>query len=129
MGCRRVVVIGVRRRTLRGPAHHCAINTWIVRYRSQFPLRHAGQHSPLSSLAPPTIARLGFVLADKKAYPLRISADILEATQRWAEDELRSLNAQIEYALRDALRRAGRLRAQSKSAEQEAAKDSGPGED
>jgi hypothetical protein len=46
---------------------------------------------------------------DKKAYPLRISADVLNAAQRWADDELRSLNAQIEYALRDALRRAGRL--------------------
>jgi hypothetical protein len=48
-------------------------------------------------------------LADKKAYPLRISTDILDAVQKWANDELRSVNAQIEYALRDALRRAGRL--------------------
>lgn len=47
--------------------------------------------------------------ADKKAYPLRISAEVLNATQRWADDELRSLNAQIEYLLRDALRKAGRL--------------------
>jgi len=47
--------------------------------------------------------------AEKKAYPLRISADVLNATQRWADDELRSLNAQIEYVLRDALRKAGRL--------------------
>ena len=48
-------------------------------------------------------------MAEKKAYPLRISADVLKATQRWADDELRSLNAQIEYVLRDALRKAGRL--------------------
>lgn len=48
-------------------------------------------------------------MAEKKAYPLRINADVLNAAQRWADDELRSLNAQIEYALRDALRRAGRL--------------------
>jgi len=48
-------------------------------------------------------------VAEKKAYPLRINADVLAAAQRWADDELRSLNAQIEYALRDALRRAGRL--------------------
>lgn len=47
---------------------------------------------------------------EKKAYPLRISAAVLEAMQRWSEDELRSLNAQIEYALRDALRKAGRLK-------------------
>ena len=48
-------------------------------------------------------------MAEKKAYPLRISADVLYAAQRWADDELRSLNAQIEYVLRDALRKAGRL--------------------
>jgi hypothetical protein len=46
---------------------------------------------------------------EKKAYPLRINAEILAAAQRWADDELRSLNAQIEYVLRDALRKAGRL--------------------
>jgi hypothetical protein len=48
------------------------------------------------------------VSGEKKAYPLRISADVLDAVQRWADDELRSVNAQIEYALRDALRRNGR---------------------
>ncbi len=48
-------------------------------------------------------------MAEKKAYPLRIGADVLAATQRWADDELRSVNAQIEYVLRDALRKAGRL--------------------
>jgi hypothetical protein len=50
--------------------------------------------------------------AEKKAYPLRISADVLDAVQRWANDELRSANAQIEYVLRDALRKAGRLKAE-----------------
>lgn len=49
-------------------------------------------------------------MAEKKAYPLRISATVLNAMQRWSEDELRSLNAQIEYVLRDALRKAGRLK-------------------
>lgn len=48
-------------------------------------------------------------MAEKKAYPLRINAVILEAVQRWADDELRSANAQIEYVLREALRKAGRL--------------------
>ena len=48
--------------------------------------------------------------AEKKAYPLRISAAVLEAMQAWSEDELRSLNAQIEFVLRDALRRTGRLK-------------------
>jgi hypothetical protein len=49
-------------------------------------------------------------VSEKKAYPLRINADVLSAAQRWADDELRSLNAQIEYVLRDALRKAGRLK-------------------
>jgi len=49
-------------------------------------------------------------MADKKAYPLRISTPVLEAVQRWADDELRSVNAQIEYLLRDALRKAGRIK-------------------
>ncbi|WVK05248.1 Arc family DNA binding domain-containing protein [Xanthomonas campestris pv. olitorii] len=48
-------------------------------------------------------------MSEKKAYPLRINADVLAAVQRWADDELRSLNAQIEYVLRDALRKASRL--------------------
>lgn len=48
-------------------------------------------------------------MSQKKAYPLRINAEVLAAAQRWADDELRSLNAQIEYVLRDALRKAGRL--------------------
>ncbi|RZA19832.1 MAG: Arc family DNA binding domain-containing protein [Lysobacteraceae bacterium] len=46
---------------------------------------------------------------EKKAYPLRINAEVLAAAQRWADDELRSLNAQIEYVLRESLRKAGRL--------------------
>ena len=49
-------------------------------------------------------------MTDKKAYPLRISAPVLDAMQRWSNDELRSLNAQIEYVLREALRRADRLK-------------------
>ena len=48
-------------------------------------------------------------MSEKKAYPLRINAEVLAAAQRWSDDELRSLNAQIEYVLRDALRKAGRL--------------------
>jgi hypothetical protein len=50
------------------------------------------------------------VATEKKAYPLRINADVLDAVQRWADDELRSVNAQIEYVLREALRKAGRLK-------------------
>ena len=49
-------------------------------------------------------------MAEKKAFPLRISAQVLDAVQRWSDDELRSLNAQIEYVLREALRKNGRLK-------------------
>jgi hypothetical protein len=58
-------------------------------------------------------------MSEKKAYPLRINADVLLALQRWADDDLRSVNAQIEYLLRDALRQAGRL----KKSDDEAAQD------
>ena len=49
-------------------------------------------------------------MSSKKSYPLRINADILAALQRWADDDLRSLNAQIEFVLRDALVRSGRVK-------------------
>jgi hypothetical protein len=49
-------------------------------------------------------------MAAKKSFPLRLSEDVLKALRRWSDDELRSVNAQIEYVLRDALRKAGRLR-------------------
>jgi hypothetical protein len=48
-------------------------------------------------------------MAPRKAYPLRIDPKVHAAVERWAADELRSVNAQIEFLLRDALRRAGRL--------------------
>ena len=48
-------------------------------------------------------------MAEKKAYPLRVSSQVLDAVQRWADDDLRSVNAQIEYLLREALRKNGRL--------------------
>jgi hypothetical protein len=48
-------------------------------------------------------------LAERKAFLLRIDPRVLEAVQRWANDDLRSLNAQIEFLLRLSLREAGRL--------------------
>ena len=47
-------------------------------------------------------------MAGRKSFLLRVDAAVLEAMQRWANDDLRSLNGQIEYVLRDALRRVGR---------------------
>ncbi len=49
-------------------------------------------------------------MSNKKAYPLRISAAVIEAMQRWADDDLRSLNGQIEFVLRESLRKSGRLK-------------------
>ena len=48
-------------------------------------------------------------MPERKPFLLRIDSAVLEAVQRWANDDLRSLNAQIEFVLRDALRRAGRM--------------------
>jgi hypothetical protein len=45
----------------------------------------------------------------RKVYPLRIDRRLYEALERWAADDLRSVNAQIEFLLREGLRRAGRL--------------------
>jgi hypothetical protein len=48
-------------------------------------------------------------MAERKPFLLRLDPAVHGALQRWADDELRSLNGQIEYLLRDALRGAGRL--------------------
>ncbi len=45
----------------------------------------------------------------RKQYPLRIDPAVWEAVQRWADDEMRSANGQVEWILRDALKRYGRL--------------------
>jgi hypothetical protein len=48
-------------------------------------------------------------MAARKAFALRMDEKILSAMHRWANDDLRSLNAQIEFVLREALRKSGRL--------------------
>jgi hypothetical protein len=47
-------------------------------------------------------------VAERKPFLLRIDRETLEAVQRWADDDLRSLNGQIEFLLRRALKEAGR---------------------
>jgi len=49
-------------------------------------------------------------MGERKGFLLRIDPEVLEALQRWAADELRSLNGQIEYVLRRGLQEAGRLK-------------------
>lgn len=48
-------------------------------------------------------------MAARKSFALRIDAKTLDVMQRWAKDDLRSMNAQIEFVLREALRKSGRL--------------------
>ncbi len=49
-------------------------------------------------------------MAKRKAFALRLNPRLYEAVSRWASDELRSVNGQIEYLLLDAVRRDGRWR-------------------
>jgi len=49
-------------------------------------------------------------VADRKPFLLRVDKEVLDAVQRWADDELRSLNGQIEFLLRRALDEAGRAK-------------------
>ena len=48
-------------------------------------------------------------MAERKPFLLRMDPQVFDALQRWAGDELRSLNGQIEFLLRRALQEAGRL--------------------
>jgi hypothetical protein len=49
-------------------------------------------------------------MGERKGFPLRLDPEVYDALQRWAGTELRSLNAQIEFLLRRALRDSGRLK-------------------
>lgn len=48
-------------------------------------------------------------MTERKSFLIRIDRELLDAVQRWANDDLRSLNGEIEFLLRDALKGAGRL--------------------
>ncbi len=54
-------------------------------------------------------------MAEKKKFLLRIDGNVHSALEKWAADELRSINAQIEYLLTDSLKKAGRLASKSVS--------------
>jgi hypothetical protein len=55
-------------------------------------------------------------VADSKRFLLRLDPRLFEALRRWADDDLRSINAQIEYLLTDQARRAGRWPPQTSKA-------------
>jgi len=46
---------------------------------------------------------------EKKGFPLRMNPQLYQVIERWASDEFRSVNSHIEFLLRDAARKAGRL--------------------
>ncbi|MDO4807680.1 MAG: Arc family DNA binding domain-containing protein [Coriobacteriales bacterium] len=48
-------------------------------------------------------------MGKRKQYPLRIDPEVWDAILKWAADDMRSANAQVEFILRKALRDAGRL--------------------
>jgi hypothetical protein len=48
-------------------------------------------------------------MAERKSFLLRVDGALLDAVRRWADDDLRSLNAQIEFILRNSLKQSGRL--------------------
>lgn len=52
-------------------------------------------------------------MAERKSFLVRIDGDVLNALKKWADDDLRSLNGQMEYLLRKALRDRGRLKTQN----------------
>ncbi len=49
-------------------------------------------------------------MAKKKSFPLRIDPELYDVIQAWAKDEFRSVNSHIEFLLRDAAKRGGRLK-------------------
>jgi hypothetical protein len=53
-------------------------------------------------------------VADRKAFLLRIDPAVLDSLQKWADDELRSLNGQIEFVLRRVLQQEGRMKEKKK---------------
>ena len=52
----------------------------------------------------------------KKSFPLRLDEQVFDLLRQWADDEFRSVNGQVEYLLREALRSAGRLKKASPNA-------------
>lgn len=58
-------------------------------------------------------------MADKKKFLLRLDAELYDALEKWASDQLRSVNAEMEFLLKEAVRKAGRLKVSSPAPEPE----------
>ncbi len=66
-------------------------------------------------------------MAERRTFPLRLDPAVYEALQRWADAELRSMNAQIEFLLRRALKQAGRLTEPASRSGRKESSDAGTG--
>jgi hypothetical protein len=64
-------------------------------------------------------------MALRKAFPLRLEPALYEALQRWADAEMRSMNGQIEFLLRQSLKQAGRLPRAERGGERDAVPETG----
>jgi hypothetical protein len=58
-------------------------------------------------------------MAERKNYPLRLAPEVYEALRKWADDEMRSVNAQIDFILARALKQAGRAPRSRRGEEEE----------
>ncbi|MEG1537969.1 MAG: toxin-antitoxin system HicB family antitoxin [Clostridiales bacterium] len=63
-------------------------------------------------------------MPSKKSFPLRVDGELFLAVENWANDELRSVNGQIEYLLREALKKQGRLPKPKSTAQKASAENS-----
>jgi hypothetical protein len=54
--------------------------------------------------------------SENKSFVLRVDAATMDALERWAEDEFRSINGQLQWIISDALRRSGRLKKRAEGA-------------
>ena len=65
-------------------------------------------------------------MSQRDSFLLRLSPEMMDALRHWSEDEFRSMNAQIEMVLADALRKAGRWKSKSSSANDDKPKGNSP---
>jgi len=66
-------------------------------------------------------------MAEKKKFLLRIDDNLYAALEKWAADELRSINGQIEYLLKESLKKAGRLKENTEGTENINGENNSPG--
>ena len=66
---------------------------------------------------------LSIIMSTKKSFALRVDADLFEALERWAQDEFRSVNGQIEWILHQQLKAHGRMKKKPNEPEAEPPKE------